>query len=256
MFSLFSAKISSVFTLAFQGFVKAVGFVVETVSHVIDTLLDTVNLITSPITEQLTKLPVIGDSIDAVLHLESNLVNNLTGGLSTVANDLAKGDLLGGISTALNGVTSTVADTIVDTVNIVEGIIGLTTPITGLISELPLLGGILDAAGQTTSNLLGLVEETGQYVGSINPVDLVGSLISDPTSTLGGVVSDAAATIDNLLNDLLPVTDLVSEIPVIGGLIDQVGQSAHTINQGIYDLSTQISQIDLLAGLNNTPFYI
>ncbi len=256
MFSLFTGKISGVLSLAFQGISKAVGLVVETVSNVIDGVVETLGAITNPITEQLTQLPVVGDTVDAVLDLKSNILNNLGNGLDAIASDLSQGDLLGGVTTALNGVTSTVGQTMTDTADVLQQVSGLASPITGLISDLPGLEGILNAANQTTSNLIGFVAETGQYVGSINPTELVSGLLSDPTASLGGVVQDASGTLENLLNDLVPVTDVVSELPVLGDVVSQVGQTVQGINQGIYDLGTQISQIDLLNPLNQNQPYV
>ncbi len=250
MFGLFTGKISGVLSLVFQGISKAVGSIIETVSNVIDTVVETVGTLTNPITEQLTQLPVVGDTVD------TNVLGTLTDGLDAIANNLSQGDLLGGVNTALSGLTSTVGKTITDTAGVVEQVANLTSPVTGLISGLSGLGDVLGAANQTTSNLIGFVEETGQYVGSINPTELVSSLLSDPTGSIGGVVQDVSTTLENLLNDLVPVTDLVSELPVIGDVLSQVGQTAHNINQGIYDLGTQISQINLLNPLNQSQSYV
>lgn len=190
------------------------------------------------------------------MDLKSNVLGKLTDGLDAIANNLSQGDFLGGLSTALSGLTSTVGQTITDTADVVEQVANLTSPVTGLISDLPGLGGILNVANQTTSNLIGFVAETGQYVGSINPTELVSGLLSDPTGSIGGVVQDASGTLENLLNDLVPVTNLVSELPVIGDVLSQIGQTAHNINQSIYDLGTQISQIDLLNPLNQSQPYV
>lgn len=250
MFSLFTGKISGVLSLAFQGISKAVGLMIETVSNVIDSVVDTVGLITNPIAEQLTHLPVVGGTVEAVLDIQSNVMGNLSDGLGAIAHDLSQGDLVGGVTTTLNGLTSTLGQAITDTAGIVEQVTGLTSPITDLISDLPGLGGILNAANQITSNLIGFVEETGQYVGSIHPTELVSGLLSDPTGSVGSVVQDVSTTLENLLDDLAPVTDLASEVPVLGDVVNHVGQTAHSMNQGIYDLGTQISQIDLLNPLN------
>lgn len=255
MFSLFTGKISSVLSLAFQGLSKLVGWVIETASDVIDTVVETVGSITTPLTEQLTQLPVVGGTVEAVLDLQSNLVGQLSDGLDAIAHDLSQGDLLGGVSTALNGLTSTAGQAIEHTAGVVEQLVALSSPITGLISDLPGLGDVLDAADQTTSYLIGFVEEIGQYVGSINPTELVSGLLSDPAGSVGGVVQDASATLENLLNDLVPVTDWASELPVVGDVVTQVGETANTINQAIYDVGTQISQIDLLSPFNQSQTY-
>ena len=93
MFSLFTGKISSVFSLAFQGISKALGFVLETVTTVVDTVVETVGAITSPVTEALTNLPLVGDTIQSVVDLESNLLGNVSHGLHAVADQLSQGDL-------------------------------------------------------------------------------------------------------------------------------------------------------------------
>lgn len=256
MFSLFTGKISGVFSLVYQGLSKALGFVVETVTNVVDILVDTVGKIASPITDKLTDLPLLGDTIESVLDLESNLLGNLSGGLHAVADDLSQGNLLGGVNTALSGVTTTLGQTIGDVVDVVQNVVGITTPVTDLVGSVPGLGGILNAAGETTSNLLGFVEETGNYVANIDPVDLVSGLITNPTGSIGGVIQDVSGSLDSLLNDLAPVTDLASELPVIGHISDAVGQISGVLNQGLYDVGFSISQIDLLNPLQSTSAYV
>lgn len=256
MFSLFTGKISGVFSLALQGLSKALGFVVETVTNVVDKVIETTALVTSPITDKLTALPIIGNTIDSVLKLESNLIGNLSGGLHAVADDLSQGNLVAGISTALNGVTSTVGQTIGDGVNIVENVVGLSSPITGLIGGLPVLGPVVDAAGETSSNLLGFVKETGDYVASINPIELVSGLITDPTGSIGGVIQDTSSTLGNLLNDLSPLTNSVKDLPVVGGLVDAVGETSTNLLGFMAETGDYISGInplDLVSGLITDP---
>ena len=246
MFSLFTGKISGVFSLALQGISKALGFVIETVTSVVDTVVETVGTLTSPLTDTLTSLPLVGGTVESVLDLKSNLVGNLSEGLHSVASDLSEGDLLGGVNTALNSVTATLGETIADGANILSNVIDVTTPVTGLLSELPGLGDILNAAGETTSNLIGFVEETGDYVASIHPTDLVNGLLSDPTGSVGGVIQDASGSLENLLNDLVPITDVVSTLPVVGDAVTVAGQLAGSITDGLYDVGSLLGQVDLL----------
>lgn len=256
MFSLFTGKISGVLSLAFQGISKALGFIVDTASQVIDTVVETVDTLVSPVTDTLSQLPLLGSSLEGVLELKSNLLGNLSNGLDAVAEEFNRGDLLGGVNTALNGVTSTLGQTLTDTSQVIEDAVALTSPITGLIANVPGLDGILNAASQTTSNLLGFVEETGAYVANINPTDLIAELLTDPTATIGGVVQDGSVTLENLLNDLAPVTNTIDALPLLGQIVDVTGQVSSTVTQGVYDLGTQITQIDLLDPLNTNQPYI
>lgn len=246
MLSLFSGKISSVFTLAFQGIAKVVGFVLETLTSVVDTVVETVNTLTAPLTETLTKLPLVGDTIHSILDLESNLVGNLSEGLHAVASDFSEGDLLGGLNTALNGVTATVGETLGDTSDLLGNVVGLTAPVSGLLGSIPGLEGIIDAAGETTNNLLGFVEETGEYVAGIQPLALVNGLLSDPTASIGGVLQDTSVTLDNLLNDLVPMTDVVTALPVVGEVVHVTGSVLGSVTDGLYDVGTLLGQVDLL----------
>lgn len=245
MLSLFSGKISGVFTQAFQGFTKAIGFVLETVTTIVDTVVETVGKLTSPLTETLTKLPLVGETVESVLKLESNLLGNLSGGLHAVASDFSKGDLLGGVSTALGGVTATAGATIKDVTDVVGDLVALSAPITNILGDLPAIGPVVGVIGQTSTNLLGFAKENGDYVASINPVDLITGALTNPTGSLGGVLKDVSSTLDHLLDDLAPVTGSTAGIPVVGDLVGVIGSASGSLTQGIYDAGNFISKVDL-----------
>lgn len=254
MFKLFTDKVSGVFTLAMQGIAKAIGCIVETVTNVVDTVVESVGTLTAPLTEKLTTLPLVGDTVESVLNLESHLLGNLSGGLHAVAEDFSKGDLLGGIHTALGGVTATVGQTLGDVSTIIGNVSGLSTPLTDLLSEVPALAPVVNVFGETSSNLLGLLTETGDYVASINPLDLVTGAVTDPTGSLGGVLKDVSGTLDNLLDDLSPVTGSTASIPVVGDAVGVVGDISGALTQGLYDAGQAISQIDLFEPFQSISF--
>jgi len=248
MFSLFTSKISGVLSLALQGISKAAGLVLDTLIDVAGTVLDTVSAVTAPLTDTLTNLPLVGETISKVFDAKDNLVNGLSEGLQATADQLSSGDLLGGVSTLLDGTTSLVGQAVTETAGLAEHVVGLTSPVTDLLGDVPVLGGLLDVAGETAGNLIGLVGETGEYVSSINPVDLVGSLLADPLGTAGGALQDVSGTVDALLDDLAPLTDTVSGLPVVGDIVAVAGDLTAGLNQGIYDFGAALKSntLDLL----------
>lgn len=256
MFSLFTGKINGVFSLALQGIAKVVGFVLDTVTSVVDTVVETVSTLTAPVTDTLSKLPLVGDTIHSILDLESNLVGNLSDGLHAVASDFSEGNLLGSLNTALNGVTATIGQTLEDTTDSLGHIVGLTTPVTDLLGGIPGLEGILHATGETTNNLLGFVQETGDYVASIQPLDLVNGLLSDPTGSVGSVIQDTSVMLDNLLNDLAPITDAVATLPVVGDVVTVAGPLLGSLTDGLYDVGALLGQVDLLDPLQSNSSII
>lgn len=205
MLSLFTGKISGVLSLALQGISQVNGLVLNTVLDVVDTVVDSIN------TTALTELPVVGSGIRKVLELESNLVSSIGGGLRDVADHLASGNLLGAVDTALEGVTLVVGQTLSDATAVVEQVVGLTSPVTELVSDVLVIGDILSAAGDTT-NLLGLIDETADYVAGIDPLALLENTLNDPLGTIGGTLQDVSGTLDHLLEDLLPVTEIATSL--------------------------------------------
>lgn len=256
MFSLFSGKISGVLSMAFQGITKTVGSILKTVVETVDSLSDTLQSLTNPLTDSLTQLPIVGESIGELLDLKSNILGNVSEGLHSVADQLIANDLGAVVTSTLEVLPTLIGDTLSDAVEVADSVLDLTTPVTGLLNDVPVLGDLLNSVGETSANLLGFVEETGNYVSDLDLSELVGGLLSDPTASIGGVIQDASGTLDSLLNDLVPVTDLLTEIPVVGDVAAQAGQLVTNINQGIFDLGTQVSQIDLLGPLNTNQAYV
>lgn len=244
MLNLFTGKISGVLSLALQGISKAVSLVLNTVLDTVDTVLDTVSHLTAPITEALIELPIIGSSIEKVLTIENNLVSTLGDGLHAVADQLATGDLIGGVQTTLNGVTDLVGQTVTEVAGLVDHIAGVAAPITDSLADVPVLGGILNAVGETTENLTGLLAETGNYVASIDPTELLTGLLSDPLGSVGGVVHDVSGTVDALLDDLAPITSVASELPVVGDIVNVVGETSTALNHALYDVGSLLQSLN------------
>ncbi|WP_180178289.1 hypothetical protein [Acinetobacter sp. YH01005] len=245
MLNLFTGKISGVLSLTLQGISKAVGLVLNTVLDTVDSVLETVSSLTAPLTDALTELPLIGGTIEKVLAVENQLVGTLGDGLHAVADQLATGDLLCGVQTALNGVTGVVGQTVTEVAGLVDHIGGVAAPITDVLSDLPLLGGLLDAVGETTGNLTGLLAETGDYVASIDPTELLTSVLNDPLASVGGVVQDVSGTLDALLDDIAPITSIATELPVVGDLVQVVGESTTALNQGLYDVGSLLQSVNI-----------
>lgn len=254
MLNLFTGKISGVLSLTLQGISKAVGLVLNTVLDTVDSVLETVSSLTAPLTDALTELPLIGGTIEKVLTVENQLVGTLGEGLHAVADQLATGDLLGGVQTTLNGVTGVVGQTVTEVAGLVDHLSGVATPITDALSDLPLLGDLLDAVGETTGNLTDLLAETGDYVTSIDPTELLTSVLNDPLASVGGVVQDVSGTLDALLDDIAPITSIATELPVVGDLVQVVGESTTALNQGLYDVGSLFQYVN--SDLLQTTAYV
>lgn len=256
MLSLFTGKISGVLSLALQGITQTVGLLLDTVLDTVDTVLASITELTAPLTAALTQLPVVGDSIELVLDTTNDLIDTVGSGLHAVADQFLQGDLLGGVDTALNGVTTVAGQVLNDVADLLDHTVDLTAPVTHLLSDLPLISDVLDAVGTTTGNLIDTVAETGDYVAGIQPLDLVENLLNDPLATVGSTLQDGAGTIDALLDDLVPVTDLASGLPIVGDVITLIGESTTNLTQGIYDLGSAVSQINLQDPLNTAMSYV
>ena len=254
MLNLFTGKISGVLSLTLQGISKAVGLVLNSVLDTVDSVLETVNSLTAPLTDALTELPLIGGTIEKVLAVENQLVDTLDEGLHAVADQLATGDLLGGVQTTLNGVTGVVGQTVKEVAGLIDHIAGVAAPITDSLADVPVLGGILNAVGETTENLTGLLAETGDYVASIDPTELLTSVLNDPLASMGSVVQDVSGTLDALLDDIVPITSIATELPVVGDLVQVVGESSTALNQGLYDVGSLLQSVN--SDLLQTTAYV
>lgn len=242
MFSLFSGKISGVFTLLAQGISQAVGFITKAVISVVDDVVDLVSELTAPITEKLTVLPVLGETVSAVLDVTTDLLGNVSNGVHAIADELLTGNLFGGVTTALNGTTDVVGSGLNGVSDILDSVLSMTAPLTAPLTALPVLGDVVAAIGQTTSNLSGFIAEIGDYVVSVQQLDLVTGLLSNPVASIGGVVQDVSDTLDSLLDDLAPITTTVTALPVVGDIVATVGSAVDSVNDGLYDLGTQLTQ--------------
>ena len=254
MSTLFTnGKISSVFTLAFQGITKVVGLLTKAVITVIDQVVEIVTDITSPLTEALTQLPVIGETIETVLNVGTGLISGVSQGVHAISDDFLAGDLLGGVSTALNGTTSLLGQSLNGVSDIVDNVLDTTAPLTGLLTNIPVLGDVVGAVGETVGNLSGFVAETGDYVADIEPLDLVTGLLNNPVASVGGVIQDVSGTLDSLLDDLAPITTTVTTLPVVGEIVGGVGSATSLLNDGLYTLGTQLTQFKPLDLEFGTP---
>ena len=61
---------------------------------------------------------------------------------------------------------------------------------------------------------------------------------------------------DALLNDLVPVTDVATSLPVAGTVVGLVGETVSTVNQGLYELGVQLGQVNSLDHLSQTYSYV
>ncbi|WP_257224198.1 MULTISPECIES: hypothetical protein [unclassified Acinetobacter] len=66
----------------------------------------------------------MGGTIEKVLAVENQLIGTLGDGLHAVADQLATGDLLGGVQTALNGITGVVGQTVTEVAGLVDHLSG------------------------------------------------------------------------------------------------------------------------------------
>lgn len=256
MFSLLSGKISGVLSLALQGITTALGVLTKTVITVVDEVVSTVSDLTAPVSDQLGTLPVVGDLLSTVLNVSTGLVSGVSEGVHAISDQWIAGDLTGGVNTALNGTTDLLGQSLEGVSDILDSVLATTAPLTTPLANLPLLGDVVTAVGQTGSNLSGLIDETGQYVAAINPLELLNSTLENPVASVGGVIQDVSGTVDALLNDLAPVTDVASSLPVAGAVVGLVGETVSAVNQGLYDLGAQLGQVNSLEHLSQTYSYV
>ena len=91
---------------------------------------------------------------------------------------------------------------------------------------------------------------------AINPVELINNTLENPVASVGGVIQDVSGTLDALLNDLVPVTDVATSLPVAGTVVGLVGETVSTVNQGLYELGAQLGQVNSLDHLSQTYSYV
>ena len=248
MFKLFTDKISSVFTTAFQGLTKLVGSIVDTVITTVDFVVDSLSEALSPVTETLTKLPVLGETIESTLTLVDHLVTNTSETVHTIADELQEGHLLAATQAIFRGTidnaTDIVGQVLVDASGTVQDIANLTSPLThSPLGELPIIGEVLNAIGETANNLTGLIAETGVYTSDTALSQLGADLILDPIGTVGGVLQDVSGIIDNLVSDIAPITDLTNNIPVAGTVVDTVEDISKLLTDGLYTSGALLDQL-------------
>lgn len=239
-------KFNGVFTLAVQGISKAVGFLTKAVITLVDEVVETVNTLTAPLTDALTQLPVVGDTLKTVLDTNTGLLADVSQGVHAVSDQLLQGDLSGGIDTLLNGTTDLVGQTLDGVSDILDSVLDTTAPLTAPLISLPVIGDVVTTVGETASNLSGLVAETGDYVAGIQPLDLVNDTLNNPVASVGGALQDISGTVDALLDDLAPITDTAADLPAIGSIVKTVGATAGALNAGLYDLGAQLGKVSPL----------
>ena len=240
LFKLFTGKISSVLTTAFQGLVKTVGVIVESITEAVDTVVDSLQAGLAPLTNGLTQLPLIGDTVGSVLDTVNNLIDNTSSTLHNVANNLQGGTVTGVLPDLLNDTTNLVGGVLSDASQVVQDVANLIPP-----SPTPLgvVNGVLDAVGDTLDNLSGFVDQTGTYVSNIEPLGLVSGLLSDPAGTVGDTLGDVSGILNNLLGDLEPVTNVLSDLPGIGTIVDGAETVLGHTFDGVGYLGGHISQL-------------
>ena len=244
MFKLLTSKLSSIFTPAYQGITQILGDTISYTAGLVDTVATTAATVVAPMTDLLTQTPVIGSAIESTLTTTGNLLTGATSTLNSVGQHVAAGDITGAVDQLLDHATGVVGGALNDASGLVADVGSLVDPISGQpLSGVPILGDVLSAAGVTLDNASGLVNELGDYVAAIDPLDTLGQLTNNPFGTVGGVVQDVSGILDNILDDVSPVTDLVSSVPVVGHVSDGLGYVAqHTID-GLGFLGNHISQL-------------
>ena len=222
MFNLFTGKISGVLTLALQGISKLAGEVLNLTLSIVDTVVETVNDLTAPLTKTLVNLPVIGETLTNVFDVKNNLVNTLGENLHTVADQLSEGNLTKAIETGVNGLTQLTGQIVGDVANLLDYKIDLP-----LVESLP-LSNILDAVNETNDNIVDSVKNIGSYISDIHPTELLTNAITDPSNTLINVIKDVSTTVDDLLDNFAPITNALHES------FEKIDAK---ITQNIYDIS-------------------
>lgn len=248
MFNLFSGKISSVFTTAFQGLVKTIGVITQGIVDAIDHTLDIVTSLATPILDVVAKIPGLGEPVTQLVNTVTNLVDNTLDIAHLAADNLAKGDLIGAVTNiaahTLDSATDLVGQALNDASQVVTGLSQLASPLTnGILADVPVLGDVLGSVGQTLDNLAGFVDETGSYVAGIVPGGLVAGLVLDPADTVGGVLQDVSGILTNLVGDIAPITSLVGTVPVVGTVTNGVGFVAQNTIDGIGFIGEHLEQL-------------
>ena len=221
--SLFTGKISSVFTTLFQGISKVVGTIIETVATTVDFVSEIVTTISTPIIAKLTTLPLLGDIIESTNSFVEDAVSTISDSLHGTADQFINNNLAGGVQTLLDGATNLVGDTLNHVTDLANGATQALSPITTSLTQLPVLGPILGNVLETTDNILGFVDETADYVSSIDATHLLSNVLSNPITTVGGVVTDVSGSLDSLLDDFAPAVGIVEQLPVLGHVVEHVG---------------------------------
>ena len=254
MFNLFSGKYNGALSLALQGISQAVGFITKVIIAAVDHTVEAFSSISTPLTDKITAIPIIGETLNSVVETVNHVVGGVSNTVNDLADDLLAGNLEQGVDRLLDNATTLVGHTVNDASDVLDNVLDLISPVTAQLSQVPVLGPIVHAADQALNNLSGLVDETGDYVGAIDPVALVSSTLQNPVAGVGGVVQDVSSTLDALLGDIAPITTTLEAIPVAGGAVTLVGETVTAINNGLYGLGTQLTTVNPLNLELTNPF--
>jgi tetrahydromethanopterin S-methyltransferase subunit B len=143
----------------------------------------------------------------------------------------------------LNNVTHLAGNALNDVSKVADTVVDLVSPALNHLGHIPVIGDVVLAAGKSISNISGLIDETGDYVTSIQPVELVNDLLQNPLATVGGVVQDVSGTVDALLNDISPLTGTLSTLPIAGGVVAVAGGTVDAVNHGLDTIGAQLTTL-------------
>ena len=181
-------------------------------------ILSILNQVTSVVTAPLQ--PII-----QTLETTHATVSSTLTGVGTIVNDIIDNPSPAGIASALNDTLSLAGSTL-------QGVANTVVP-------LPLLENLLDAAGATVKNVGDSIG--GSTEGTIN----LEQLLSNPFNEAGEALEDVAKILDRLVSDAAPITNHLSNLPVVGDAVAGLEQFTQHITGGISFAGGQIKQITI-----------
>lgn len=258
MFSLFSGKLSSVLTTAFQGLTSAVGKIVDAVVTAAETITDVVvETVVTPTVEALHHVPVLGDVVGSVTGLVGSTTDNLFGTLHNTANNIESGNLattLGGLATDTSNLLGSLA---VDTASTLDHV---STTLINAAQDFPIIGEVVETASTLVSsaanNLVGTVHHLSENLQSGDVVGAVKDLLSDATFVAGNLVTDTTFVVDELLDSTSLITNTLAQVPVLGGVLNGVVASVDNVVDtvgGVGQYVADVNPVDLVSDLLHAP---
>ena len=182
-------------------------------------ILSILNQVTSVATAPLQPI------IQAVETTHATVSSTLTD-VGTILNGVVNNPSPAGIASALNDTLSLAGNTL-------QGVANTVVP-------LPLLQNLLDAAGATVNNV-------GDSIESLLTKDTINveQLLSNPFNEAGEALEDVAEILDRIVSDAAPITNHLSNLPVVGDAVAGLEQFTQHITGGISFAGGQIKQITI-----------